>query len=162
MTLGTAAIFRIDAVGQTETTATAANEIVEFNTGATNPDGNSKLQSSRIEFIEDISIHPNPNRALSQIQDGKLGTQIVTLKGFFKIPRSAGGIAKFLNWMVNDKTNTALKFGRFGIRVDNISQLDLTPSAAIGYILQSFWVEDIEDFQSLARFEAVLYRDGTV
>jgi len=159
---GTASVFRIDANGETETTARTANEIVEFNTGATNPDARSKLASLKIGFIEDISIHPNPNRHLSQIQAGKLGTQIITITGHFTTPKSAGGITKFFNWMVNDKTNAALKFGRFGIRLDNMSQVDLTPSTTIGYILQSFDVTDVEEFQDEAKFVAILYRDGNV
>jgi len=135
---GTASIFRIDANGDTEVTARGINEIVEFNTGATNPDARSKLKSARITFVEDISIHPNPNRHLSQIQDGKLGTQIIIITGQFVTPASAGGIVRFFNWMTNDKTNTSLPFGRFGVRFDNISALDQTPSATIGYILQEF------------------------
>jgi len=159
---GTAAIFRIDANGETEVTARAADEIVEFNTGALIPDARSKAASFKIGFTEDLSIHPNPNRHLSQIQAGKLGTQIVTIKGHFTTPKSSGGLTKFLNWMVNDKTNSALKFGRFGIRDDNMSQLDITPSTTIGYILQFFEVEDVEEFQDEAKFIAVLYRDGSV
>jgi len=159
---GTGSIFRIDANTETEATARTANEIVEFNTGATNPDARSKLKSARINFIEDISIHPNPNRHLSQIQDGKLGTQIITVTGQFVTPASAGGIAKFFNWMTNDKTNASLPFGRFGVRFDNISQIDLTPSSTIGYILQEFWVEDVEEYQNKADFTAILYRNGAV
>jgi hypothetical protein len=159
---GTAAIYRIDANTETESTAATANEIVEFNTGATNPDARSHLKTTRLHYVEDISIHPNPNRHLSQIQDGKLGTQVITITGQFVTPASAGGIAKFMNWMKQDKTNSALKFGRFGVRFDNISQLDQTPSTTIGYILQEFWVEDVEEYQDKADFYAVLYRDGAV
>jgi len=159
---GTSAIFRIDANGETEATARAADEIIEFNTGAVVPDARSKAASWKIGFVEDLSIHPNPNRHLSQIQAGKLGTQIVTIRGHFLTPKSAGGITKFFNWMTNDKTNAALKFGRFGIRDDNMSQLDLTPSTTIGYILQSFDAEDVTEYQDKAEFIAVLYRNGAV
>jgi len=159
---GTASIYRIDANTETEATARTANEIIEFGTGATNPDARSHLASLRIHFTEDLSIHPNPNRHLSQIQAGKLGVQIVTIKGYFDRPASAGGITKLINWMTNDKTNSALKFGRFGIRADNMSQVDQTPSTTIGYILQDFFVEDIEEFQNRANFECILYRDGAV
>ncbi len=162
MTLGTSAIYRIDTTGETESDATTANEIIEFGTGATNPDARSILKSVRIQHIEDLSIHPNPNRHLSQIQANKLGTIEYIIRGEFKRPDSAGGVTKLLNWMTNDKTNTSLPFGRFGIRVDNISQLDLTPSATIGLILFNSWIEDVEDFQSNAEFELHLYRNGSV
>lgn len=162
MTLGTVAIFRIDTNGDTETTATAANEIVEFNTGATNPDARSKASSVSIHQIEDISIHPNPNRHLAQLQANKLGTEEIVITGHFEQPKNAGGIAKFLNWMRNDKTNASLPNGRFGIRDDNMSQINLTPSTTIAYILFDFQCDDIEEFQKKANFTARLYRNGAV
>jgi len=159
---GTAAIWRNDSNGQNEATQkTASDELIEFNSGATQPDALSHLSSARITYTEDLSIHPNPNRHLSQIQAGKLGTQIVLIKGYFDTPASSGGITQFFNWMKEDKTNASLPFGRFGIRVNNMSQLDQTPSSTIGYILQNVWIEDIEEFQTRANFECILYRNGT-
>jgi len=159
---GTASIFRITTTGDTEATQkTAGDELIEFNAGATEPDARSHLSSLRISFTEDISIHPNPNRHLSQIQAGKLGTQIVTIKGYFDRPAASGGLTQFLNWMKEDKTNASLPFGRFGIRIDNVNQLNITPVTAFGYILHSVWIEDIEEYQSRANFECVLYRNGT-
>ena len=157
---GTAAVFRIDAVGNTEATAKTANEIVEFN-GGDNPDALGSTDSLEVSLIEDVSLHPNPNRHLTQIQDGKLGVKEIILKGFFKTPDSAGGIAKFNNWMVNNKTNAALPYGRFGLRYDNMSQFDLTPSATVGYILYDFKVRDVEEYQGKAEFVARFYLNGT-
>ncbi len=159
---GTASIFRIDSNGDTESDAEIANETIEFGTGATDPDARSHLSSVTIEYNEDTSIHPNPNRHLSQIQSGKLGTQIVTLRGFFDRPSSAGGITKLINWMENDKANTALPFGRTGLRVDNMSQLDLLPTSTKGYVLKSALVTDVEEMQSRAEFVVVLYRNGAL
>ncbi len=158
---GTASIFRIDANTETETSAETANQTVEFNGGA-NPDALSSTDSLEVHYIEDVSIHPNPNRHLSQIQDGKLGTLEIILKGHFKTPNSAGAIAKFNNWMINDKTNASLPFGRFGLRYDNMSQLNLTPSTTIGYILYDFVVKDVEEYQDKAEFTARLYRNGAI
>ena len=157
---GTAAIFRIDAVNDTEASAKTANQLVEFN-GGDEPDALASCDSMQVHLIEDVSIHPNPNRHLSQIQDGKLGLKEILVKGHFKTPNSAGGILKFNNWMIQDKTNAALPFGRFGLRYDNMSQFDLTPSATIGYILYDFIVKDVEEFQNKAEFEARLYLNGT-
>ena len=157
---GTASIYRIDTTGDTETTAEAASETVEFN-GGTTPDALGSTDSLEIHMIEDVSLHPNPNRHLSQIQDGKLGTKELILKGFFKTPDSAGGIAKINNWMIADKTNASLPFGRFGIRYDNMSQFDLTPSATVAYILYDFVVKDVEEFQDKAEFTIRMYLNGT-
>lgn len=162
MTLGTAAIFRIDANGDTETTATSGNQIIEFNLGATNPDGRSHASSLEWGFVEDLGIHPNPNRHLSRISDSKLGTIGFKITGYFDRPSSAGGIARSINWMSQDKTNASLPHGRFGLRWDNMSQADLTPSSTIGLILYDFKVTDIPEFQSHADFVALLYRSGSV
>ena len=159
---GTASIFRIDATGDTEADAVTANQIVEFNTGAVNPDSRSHLSSVKLKMIEDVAIHPNPNRHLSRVSDSKLGTIEYTITGYFDRPAAATGITRFFNWMIQDKTNSDLDFGRFGIRVDNMSQVDLTPSGTIGLILVDFEVADIDEFQSHAPFTARLLRSGSV
>jgi hypothetical protein len=159
---GTASIFRIDSNGDTESDARTANQIVEFNGTSLNPDDRSFVESLEVHYINDISIHPNPNRHLSQIQDGKLGLIELTIKGSFTTPDSATAIARFNNWMIQDKTNSSLVYGRFGLRYDNMSQLDLTPSTTIGYILYDFIVKDVEEFQNKAVWEARLYRNGAI
>lgn len=160
---GTAAIFRIDSTGQTESTATAANQTIEFNLG-TAPDANGNLVSSSVRYIEDVSIHPNPQTHLSKIQDGKLGTKEITLAGYFTKPNTAsasGGIAIFNNWMIQNKTNSDLKWGRFGIRLNHLSGLNLTPSGTSGYILHDVYIELVEDSPNEASFVAKLYLNGT-
>jgi len=161
---GTFSIFRIDAAGDTEITSQgyATPSVVEFNVGASRPDARSHTSSVNIKYTEDISIHPNPNRHLSQIQAGKLGVQVLTIRGYFETPNSAQGIAKLINWMENDKTNASLPFGRFGIRSSNMTQIALTPSATAGYILVDVDITDVEDIQNVADFTAVLYRNGSV
>ena len=156
---GTAAVFRIDTTGDTEATAKTANQIIEFN-GGNNPDALASTDSLNVHLIEDVSLHPNPNRHLTQIQDGKLGLKEITLRGHFKTPSSAGGIAKFNNWMIQDKTNASLPFGRFGLRYDNMSQFDLTSSATIALMLYDFEVEDVVEYQDKATFAARFYTNG--
>lgn len=159
---GTASIYRIDANGDTENDARTANQIVEFNGTGLTPDDRSYINSLEVHYINDVSIHPNPNRHLSQIQDGKLGLIELTLKGTFTTPASAQAIAKFHTWLVQDKTNSSLTAGRFGLRYDNMSQFDLTPSTTIGYILYDFIVHDVEEYQNKATWEARLYRNGAI
>jgi hypothetical protein len=156
---GTAAVFRTDAVGNTEATAKTANQLVEFN-GGDEPDAFGSTNSLKVHLIEDVSLHPNPNKHLTNIQDGKLGTKELILRGFFKTPNSAVGILRFNNWMIQDKTNAALPFGRFGIRYDNMSQFNLTPSATVGLVLYDFEVEDVEEYQDKAVFIARFYLNG--
>ena len=159
---GTASIFRITTVGDTEATARTANQIVEFGTGATNPDALSQTLSISIRYLRDVSVHPNPNRELSQLQDGKLGTIEVIITGFVNSPDTAGMFARVDAWMTNAQTNSSLKFGRFGIRWDNMTVLNLTPSGTIGYLITEFFMEDIEEYQNKATFTLKLLRNGSV
>ena len=159
---GTASVFRIDANLDTEVTAAAANQIVEFGTGATNPDAKSHASSISIRYLRDVSVHPNPTRELSQLQDGKLGTIEVIITGFVDDPDNAGLFARVNAWMVNAQTNSSLKFGRFGIRWDNMTVLDLTPSGTIGYLISEFFMDDIEEYQNKATFTLKLLRNGSV
>ena len=161
---GTFSIFRIDATGDIEVTAQGYGtpQVLEFNVGATRPDARSHISSVNIKYTEDISIHPNPNRHLSQIQAGKLGVQILTVRGYFETPNSAQGIVKLQNWMTTDKTNASLPYGRFGIRSANMTQIALTPTSTFGYVLQDVEITDVEDVQNKAEFTAVLYRNGSI
>ena len=160
---GTGSLYRLDATGGTEATALVAGQIIEFNQG-TSPDANGNLVSTSVRWIEDVSIHPTPNVHLSKIQTGKLGTKEVTIAGYFTNPDTSsqtGGIFKFNNWMANDKTNTDLKFGRFGLRLDNMSVLNLTPSGTIGYLLHDVYIEQPDDSPNEATFIAKLYLNGS-
>lgn len=159
---GTASIFRIDSNGDTESTARTAGNIIEFNGTSLSPDDRSYTTSLKVHYINDVSLHPNPNRHLTQIQDGKLGLIELELQGVFETPDSASGIAKFHTFMTQDKTNSSLPYGRFGLRFDNMSQFDLTPSSTIGYILYDFEVMDVDEYQNKASWIARIYRNGAV
>lgn len=161
-------IFRIDATGQTEENAYTGTglvgdiaQIVEFNNTGLVPDDQSNITSLEVNYKSDLSIHPNPATHLSLIQDGKLGTIEIIINGIFTSPKTAGGIQKIQSWMIEDKTNTSLPFGRFGLRYTNMPQFDLVPTATTAYYLYDFIVKDVEEFQAKATFQIRLYKNGT-
>ena len=158
---GTASIFRLSTGTTTEAAAKAANDIIEFNGTSLNPDDNGSITLMELHYIEDLSIQPNPNRHLSEIQDGKLGTMELIITGNFKNPHTAGGIAKFQTWMINDKDDTTFVFGRFGIRYNKMTQIEVLPTATQGYILFDFQLTDVEEFQNKVNFIARFYKNGT-
>jgi len=63
--------------------------------------------------------------------------------------------------MAQDKTNAALKFGKFGIRHDELGPIELTPSGGVGYVLHDVYVELMEDSPNEASFVAKLYLNGS-
>ncbi len=158
---GTASVYRVTSASDTESDARTANDIVEFNGTSMAPDDNSFASNITIEYNYDISIHPNPARHLSQSQDNKLGTIIVTINGYFSDPDGASGIDEIITWLIADQSNAAFPFGRIGIRWDNLDQFNLNPTATVGYLIKSFVVQDVEEFQDKATFTMVLYKNGT-
>lgn len=159
---GTGAVYRIDTTGDTEATARTANQIIEFGTGATNPDAKSFIEAFNVQWIEDTSRHPNPKKALDNIQDGLLGTREVILRGWFEDPDNASGPAKISTWMKEAKTNASLPFGRFGIRVDDFSTIgDQTPSATVGYLLFDAELDIPPDHPYECNFTLKFYLTGT-
>ena len=81
-------------------------------------------------------FHANPKKALDRLQDGLLATKEVILTGWFEDPDNAGGPVELSNWMKDAKTTTTLSFGRFGIRVDDFTNIvNQTPSSSVGYLL---------------------------
>ncbi len=158
---GTASIFRLSTGTTTEAAAKTAGDIVEFNGTSLSPDDNSTISNMTLHYVEDLSIQPNPNRHLSQIQDGKLGTMELIIKGQFKNQLSAGGITKFQTWMINDKSDTTFIYGRFGIRYNKMTQVEVLPTATQGYILFDFIIDDVDEFQNIAKFTARFYKNGT-
>jgi len=159
---GTGAIYRITTTGDTEATAKTGNQIIEFGTGADTPDAKSFIETVNIRWIEDTSVHPNPNKALNNIQDGLLNTREVTIRGWFEDPDNATGPARISTWMKDAKTNTSLPNGRFGLRVDDFSTiLDQTPSATTGYILFDAELDIPPDHPFECNFTLHFYMTGT-
>ena len=154
---GDSAIFRVTNPGDTEGSVGAGDKI-EFNGGIV-PDTTGKAITSSWHSIRDVSIHPNPNKALNVIQDGKLGTIEVILAGYFTRPITSGGKINFFDWMSDPATsNPNFRYGRFGIRIDDLSEVDLTPSSTRGYILYDVYIERVPDSPNEVAFIAKLYR----
>lgn len=154
---GNSCIFRIDSVGQNESTVPGGNKI-EFNLG-TVPDARGNVVSSNCHYVRDVSMHPNPKRSLNILQDGGLGTKEITVIGYFTDPinASANGMTLFDAWMRNKATNASLPYGRFGLRLDDFNTHNFTPTASGGYILYDVYAERIEDSPNEIMFIAKLY-----
>ena len=156
-----ASIFGLSIGTTTEAAAKAANDIIEFNGTSFNPDDNGSITLMELHYIEDLSIQPNPNRHLSEIQDGKLGTMELIITGNFKNPHTAGGIAKFQTWLINDKDDTTFVFGGFGMRYNKMTQVEVLTTETRVYVLFDFQLHDGESFQNKGHLLASFYKKGT-
>ena len=157
-----AILFRFTNPGDTLGTI-ADSEKIEFNAGSI-PDDTGRLIANKFKMSRDINIHPNPRRALDQIQDSLLGLLDVTLHGYFISHSATLGPKNFFNWQVDPATNSNFPFGRFGLQLSNFAGglLDLTPTVNTGYILYDVEVDDVEDPRDEAIFKAQLYRNGSI
>ncbi len=157
-----AILYRFTDAGDTLGTISDANKI-EFNMG-TSPDSTGRLTFPSFRMSRDVNIHPNPRRALDQIQDSLLGLLDVRLSGYFIDHANTLGPKNFFNWQVDPATNSNYPFGRFGLELTSFadSLLDLTPTTTTGYILYDVEVQDVEDPRDKVPFNAQLYRNGDI
>ena len=160
---GTGAIYRITTNGDTEATATAAGQTIEFN-GGTVPDTTGRLVATGFRMTRDVGIHPNPRRALDLVQDNLAGVLDVTITGYFIDHDSTQGPLKFYEWQKDPATNASLPFGRFGLRLNDFASnaLNLVPTSTVGYILYDIEINDLESPRDEVVFVARLYRNGTL
>lgn len=161
-----AILYRFTNLGDTLATL-APTEKIEFNMG-TVPDNTGRLTFPSFKMSRDTNIHPNPRRALDQIQDSLLGLLDVRLSGYFTSHSTTLGPKNLYNWQVGTATNNNYPFGRFGLQLNSfgatqgVGLLNLEPSLTTGYILYDIEVQDVEDPRDKVPFNAQLYRNGDI
>ncbi len=157
-----AILYRFTTTGDT-INSLADSEKIEFNLG-TVPDGTGKLTFPSFKMSRDVNIHPNPRRALDQVQDSLLGLLDVRLSGYFISHSTTLGPINLYNWQVETATNSDFPFGRFGLVLNSLSNglLNLTPTNTTGYILYEAEVNDVEDPRDEVPFNVQLYRNGDI
>lgn len=151
-----------------------STEKIEFNL-ATVPDNTGRMTSPRLHMARDFNIHPNPRRALDQIQDALLGINDIRLTGYFTDHSSTLGPRNLRNWMVGTSENTDFPSGRFGLVLNSFAGgiLNLQPvprpsnpndedTVSAGYHLTEIDVEDVENPRDEMQFIVTLYRDGVI
>ena len=141
----------------------ADSEKIEFNLG-TVPDNTGKLTFPSFKMSRDVNVHPNPRRALDQVQDSLLGLLEVRLSGYFISHSTTLGPKNLFNWQVDTATNSDFPFGRFGLVLNSLANglLNLQPTITTGYILFDTEVNDVEDPRDEVVFNASLYRNGAI
>ncbi|MCK5600898.1 hypothetical protein KAR91_03455 [Candidatus Pacearchaeota archaeon] len=154
---GTAAIFRVTNPGDNEDNVA---DKIDFNLGVV-PDATGKLVTSNWHGREDLSVHPNPNKPQNIIQVGELGGIEVVLAGYFRDPANTLGKQRLFDWIREGKDNDDFEFGRFGLRVNDLDEVDMIPSATQGYILYDVFVERRENSPNEVGFIAKFWRNGT-
>lgn len=133
------AIWRMTTPGQTESTV-PANERIRFNPTdlATN---NGYVFASEVFYRNSIPENPKVAGQVNEVQDMGLDgidVQLTTriLNSSNVAPGSKMDILK--KWLIEDKTSTTFRKGRFGLRMDDNPIFNVLPSSSApfyGYVL---------------------------
>jgi hypothetical protein len=149
-----------------DTTETLSTDKIEFNGGAVvNEQGN--IIQTKFTISSSVAVNELPG-AVDKLQDTGVQGITIYVTGSIQDPQVDGldTAQKFKQWMLEDKTTTALPKGRFGLRLNDFTALNLTPSNASnnerGYILSN--VEFIRDGDTKGKlqFVATLRFNGSI
>ena len=119
----------------------SGSDIIEFNTGAVINDQGHILQT-KFNITSSVAVNELPG-AVDKLQDTGVQGIIIYVTGSINNPQGDGSdpAQKFKQWMLEDKTinitNKVFPKGRFGLRLNDFTALNLTPTADRGYILSS-------------------------
>ena len=158
---GTICLYRLDTTGQTESNAP---EKIEFDGNASAPDSRSHIENYNVTMTLVTQENPVPDtNNPSGLQDTGLAVVQYEIVGFFNSTSStAGAIALFRDWLREEKTNTSLPFGRFGIRNDRRAEFDVVSSATKGLILEHFEITEEYEYIGRTEFTARLRYNGAI
>jgi hypothetical protein len=145
-----------------DTTETLSTDKIEFNGGAVvNEQGN--IIQTKFTISSSVAVNELPG-AVDKLQDTGVQGITIYVTGSIQDPQVDGldTAQKFKQWMLEDKTSTALPKGRFGLRLNDFTALNLTPTADRGYILSN--VEFIRDGDTKGKlqFVATLRFNGSI
>jgi len=142
---GNSAIWRATTNGAENNNS---GDVIEFNGGAV-PDSKSHIINTHFQLISSISTNERPKVTGDLTQDLGFSQLDVIITGSFSTPSSHLGSGIIKKWLIEAKTNTAFPFGRFGLRLNDYPQFNLTPSEDRGYILYDSTLTRSAEYQKV-------------
>lgn len=145
-----------------DTTETLSTDKIEFNGGAVvNEQGN--IIQTKFTISSSVAVNELPG-AVDKLQDTGVQGITIYVTGSIQDPQVDGldTAQKFKQWMLEDKTSTALPKGRFGLRLNDFTALNLTPTADRGYILSNIEFIRDGDTKGKLQFVATLRFNGSI
>lgn len=145
-----------------DTTETLSTDKIEFNGGAVvNEQGN--IMQTKFTISSSVAVNELPG-GVDKLQDTGVQGITVFVTGSIQDPQVDGldTAQKFKQWMLEDKTSTALPKGRFGLRLNDFTALNLTPTADRGYILSNIEFIRDGDTKGKLQFVATLRFNGSI
>lgn len=160
------AIWRATSSGTEPSTQNGTEDIIEFNNGAV-VNNNGVLISTKFSMTSAVAVNEMPS-SIDKLQDTGVNGIIVYITGSIEHPKTDGldPAHKFKTWMLEDKTNASFPKGRFGLRLNDFSALNLTPNNATnnkrGYILSDVEFTRNGETKGKLEFIATLRFNGDI
>lgn len=142
MSNGNACIYRCTNPGDKESNVginplTGQPDKIEFNTITVGvPDTNTHLRDSSWEAEIALQDNPKPkNVNPNDIQDMGLSKFGVEVIGYVENAKTALATKTLLSWLMTFRSNSNFPFGRFGLRTDDFTFYNTTPTPTSGYLI---------------------------
>lgn len=116
----------------------AASDLIQFNETPVVSTG-QYIHNTEVNWRNSVPENERIAANVNNVQDMGLDGVDYQLTCTFKNSTSTSAshpLAKLRNWMTSPMINSTFLFGRFGVRMDNMPQFNVTPSgAAYGLVL---------------------------
>ena len=121
-------------------TATAANR-VDFNPTSLETD-NGFIFNTEVNYRVSVPENPKVAGNINDVQDMGLDGIDIQLTGLFDKAATNADIDDLVTWLNEDKfilngSSKSFEKGRFGLKMDDLPQFNVTPSNTYGYVLAS-------------------------
>lgn len=120
-------------------TETSSTDKIEFNDGAIVPNDSGDMMNTSFSIPTGIARNERPGE-IDKLQDTGTSGVTVTVTGTIDDPEGDGDTIahRFKTWGLEAKTvDSTFPKARFGLRLNDFSVFDMTPTTTKGYLLQN-------------------------
>jgi len=160
------ALWQVQASASDGTEATAGNNnTIDFNSSTKKQSEGSFISDVSVEFRRAVPENEAVNTDNNELQDMGIDGLDVTLVGVVgntDSNTSADSIYKLSEWIQSGNTTTGYTKGRYGLRMDNAPQWNVTPTTTYGYHIRDIKLQYIGENRDLAKFTIRLALGGDV
>jgi len=162
------AIWQVQASADSgnESGATPAADVLLFNdTGKVIGAGIPYIDEINVDFRRAVPENEAVNADNNEIQDmGIQGLDVIITGLSGNTDNDAVGnlVNKFSKWLQEGNTTTLFTKGRFGLRLDNAPQWNVTPTATLGYHIRTATFQYIGEKKDTVKFTISLGLGGDI
>jgi len=151
----------------TETVANSAssNYVITFNSTTKQPSEGGFISDIIVDFIRAVPENESVNADNNELQDmgiQGLNIQIDGIMGNADYDNASNSINKLSQFLQDGNTTTGYTKGRYGLKLNNAPQWNVTPTSTYGYHIRDVKIQYIGERKDLAKFTIRLALGGDV